>query len=110
MATRADLFIDQGTDYEVALTLTDENGNALDLENANSSAQIRKNYTSLTYTAFTTSINALAGEITLSLSADQSGALEAGRYVYDVEVTDAANSVTRVVEGVVTITPQVTRL
>lgn len=110
MATRSDLYIDQGTDFEVAMTLTDEGGNVLDLSNSTASAQIRKSYTSLTFTAFATSINAIGGEITLSLDADQTGLLEAGRYVYDVELVDAANSVTRVVEGVVTITPQVTRL
>lgn len=110
MTTRADLSIDQGTDYEVTLTLTDENGNILDLSNSNTAAQIRKSYTSLSFTEFATSINSSAGEISLSLTADQTGALEAGRYVYDVELTDATNSVSRIVEGVVTITPQVTRL
>lgn len=110
MATRADLFIDQGTDFEVVLTLTDENGSILDLSNANSAAQLRKTYTSLSYTAFTTTTNSSTGEVTLSLDADQTGLLEAGRYVYDVELTDGANSVTRIVEGVVTVTPQVTRI
>lgn len=110
MATRADLSIDQGTDYEVTLTLTDEDGNILDLLNSNTSAQIRKSYTSLTYTEFSTFTNATTGEISLSLTADQTGELEPGRYVYDVELTDASNSISRVVEGVVTITPQVTRL
>lgn len=110
MATRADLSIDQGTDYEVTLTLTDENGNVLDLSNSNTAAQIRKNYTSLTYTEFDTSTNVATGEISLTLTADQTADLEPGRYVYDVELTDASNSISRVVEGVVTITPQVTRL
>ena len=110
MATRADLSIDQGTDYEVTLTLTDEDGDIIDLSNSNTAAQIRKNYTSLTYTEFETSTNVDSGEITLTLTADQTADLEQGRYVYDVELTDAANSISRIVEGVVTITPQVTRL
>lgn len=110
MATRADLSIDQGTDYEVTLTLTDENGDILDLSNSNTAAQIRKSYTSLTYTEFDTSTNATTGEISLTLTADQTADLEPGRYVYDVELTDASNSISRIVEGVVTIAPQVTRL
>jgi hypothetical protein len=110
MATRADISIDQGTDYEVTLTLTDEGGNILDLSNSNTAAQIRKSYTSLTYTEFDTSINVATGEISLTLTADQTSNLEPGRYVYDVELTDGSNSISRVVEGVVTITPQVTRL
>jgi hypothetical protein len=32
-----------------------------------------------------------------------------GRYVYDVELTDTSNSISRIVEGIVTVTPQVTR-
>ena len=50
---------------------------------------------------------ATAGQINFTLSATQTGALEEGRYVYDVEVTKDG-IVTRVVEGLVTISPQVT--
>jgi hypothetical protein len=32
-----------------------------------------------------------------------------GRYVYDVTVNDGANTVTRIVEGIVTVLPSVTR-
>ena len=109
MATRADLSIDQGTDFITVLTLTDEFGNPINLSNSNSAAQIRKSYSSLAFTAFETVVNSSTGEITLSLHANQTESLEAGRYVYDVGLTDGANSVTRIVEGVVTITPQVTR-
>ena len=33
-----------------------------------------------------------------------------GRYLYDIDTIDASNNVTRVVEGVLTITPAVTQL
>jgi hypothetical protein len=46
--------------------------------------------------------------VTLSLSSNATANIVAGRYVYDVEVT-VANSVYRVAEGIVTVTPQVTR-
>lgn len=109
MATKANLFIDQGATFETVLTLTDEDGNILDLSSSNAASQMRKSYSSSLAAQFSTSINVSAGEITLSLSANQTGNLVAGRYVYDVELTDAANSVTRIVEGIVTINPQVTR-
>ena len=109
MATKANLFIDQGATFETVLTLTDENGDILNLASSNAASQIRKTYSSSLAAEFTTSINVSAGEITLSLTANQTGNLVAGRYVYDVELTDAANSITRIVEGVVTINPQVTR-
>jgi hypothetical protein len=109
MATKANLFIDQGATYETVLTLTDEDGNVLDLINASAASQIRKSYSSSLTAQFTTTINVDAGEITLSLTANQTGNIVAGRYVYDVELTDADNKINRIVEGIVTVNPQVTR-
>ena len=45
----------------------------------------------------------------LTLNANQTSNIVSGRYVYDIELTDASNSVSRIVEGIVTVTPQVTR-
>lgn len=109
MATKANIVIDQGTTYTTDLTLTDENGDPLNLTGYSANSQIRKHYTSSNAITFSTSINAAAGIITLSLTANQTSNLISGRYVYDVELTDSSNSVSRIVEGIVTVTPQVTR-
>jgi hypothetical protein len=109
MATKANLSIDQGTTFETVLTLTDEEGNVLNLTDASAASQIRKSYSSTLTAQFTTSINVAQGEITLSLTANQTGNIVAGRYVYDVELTDADDAITRIVEGIVTVNPQVTR-
>jgi len=110
MATKANLVIDQGTTFSVELDLTDETGDILSLEGFTANAQMRKWYTSSNATAFATLINASSGQITLSLTANQTGSLSAGRYVYDVELTqNSSNAISRVVEGIVTVTPQVTR-
>lgn len=109
MATKANLVIDQGTTYTTDLNLTDENGDPLVLSGYTANSQIRKHYTSSNSVVFSTSINAVAGVITLSLTANQTANMASGRYVYDVELTDASNSVSRIVEGIVTVTPQVTR-
>jgi hypothetical protein len=37
-------------------------------------------------------------------------AMASGRYVYDVEVTDASGVVSRVFEGLVTVSPNVTKI
>jgi hypothetical protein len=50
----------------------------------------------------------LTGEITLSLTPTQTSALKAGRYVYDVEMA-APHETVRVMEGIITVTPEVTR-
>ena len=65
-----------------------------------------------TRTIFTTSIanDPTTGIITLSLTADQTNNLEApARYVYDVEITKTSDStITRVIEGIITVSPSVT--
>ena len=108
MATKANLVIDQGSTYSTVLTLTDEFGDSLLLNGMVANSQMRKSYTSSNATTFSTSIDTQTGTITLSLSAAQTGALVAGRYVYDVEIQNNT-SVTRILEGIVTVTPQVTR-
>jgi hypothetical protein len=110
MATKANLVIDQGTTFSVDLDLTDDNGDILSLDGFSANSQLRKWYTSTNSTAFATAINVASGQITLTLTANQTGLLTAGRYVYDVELTqNSTNAVSRVVEGIVTVTPQVTR-
>jgi hypothetical protein len=108
MATKANLVIDQGATFSADLTLTDENGDPLSLGGYTANSQIRKWYTSTNAVNFSTSINTTSAVITLSLTASQTANLTAGRYVYDLEIS-SGNTVSRVVEGIVTVTPNVTR-
>lgn len=111
MATKVDLIIDQGTDYKTFLNLTDDNGDPLNLTGFGVSAQMRKHYTSTNSVTFTASINVSSASIILSLSEPETANLNSGRFVYDVELTNTSdNTVSRVVEGIVTVTPQVTRV
>lgn len=50
-----------------------------------------------------------AGTITLTISATDTAALTAGRAVYDLELVSSGGIVTRLVQGVVTISRNVTR-
>jgi hypothetical protein len=109
MATKANLVIDQGSTFSTDLTLTDDIGDLLILTGYTANSQIRKWYTSSSPSAtFETQINVQSSVITLSLTASQTSNLIAGRYVYDVELS-AGSEVSRIVEGIVTVTPQVTR-
>lgn len=110
MATKANIVIDQGTTFSVDLDLTDQNGDIMNLSDYTANSQMRKWYTSSNAINFSTSINATSGQITLSLSSNQTNSLTAGRYVYDVELTETnTGAISRVVEGIVTVTPQATR-
>ena len=108
MAGITNIVIDQGTTFDLTINVTSDDGSPTDLTDYTISSQIRKSYYTNTYTDFTTSKVNLTGEITLSLTSTQTSALKAGRYVYDVEMASAAETV-RVMEGIVTVTPEVTR-
>jgi len=107
MATKANIVVDQGTTFNTSISLTDNNGEPLDLTSYTGESQIRKWYSSSNSTSFF--VNLYSGSVLLSLDANTSGSLTAGRYVYDVVLTDSLGVVTRVVEGIVTVTPRVSQ-
>jgi hypothetical protein len=108
MAIKANLIIDQGTDYSTTINVTDDYDEPIDLSTYTGVSQIRKHYTSVTYYSFGVVCNS-NGEVVLSMNAATSNTITAGRYVYDCELTDGTGKKSRLVEGIVTITPQVTR-
>ena len=110
MAAISNLYIDQGTDFNVTVDVTNTDGSVLNLSNYTAVSQIRKTYGSSTVSAtFATSIAAAQGQVTLTLTDTQTAGLSAGRYVYDLNITSSAGVTTRVVEGQVVLTPGVTR-
>lgn len=109
MATRVNILIDQGTDFTTSVNLTDNNGAQLDLTGMSAASQIRKTHSSSNATSFSTSLANTTGTLTLSLNNSVTSSLSAGRYVYDVELTDSSSVVSRILEGIVTVTPEVTR-
>ena len=96
----------------VALILTLKKNNlALNLTGHTVLAQIRKTYGSTTSTSFTTAIDSdpSTGKVTISLTDTQTTALEEGRYVYDVLITNSSGIKTRAVQGIATVSPSVSR-
>lgn len=108
MATKVNLVIDQGTTFSTTLDVNDDAGNPIDLSTYTASAQIRKHYSSSNAVSFTVTANS-SGVVSLSLNSNATSNLVAGRYVYDVELVAPGNTTSRIVEGIVTVTPQVTR-
>ena len=108
MASIANLVCEQGTSFSSDVIVTTDSGGVYDLTGHSSYAQMAKGYaTSHTRTSLTTSNNTTNGIITISLTATQTAALEEGRYVYDVTIVKNSDStVTRVVEGIITVNPR----
>ena len=111
MAVLSNLSIDQGSDFSAEIIVEDSNGDVANLTGFTGAGQIRKTYSSSTATNFVVTVsNPGAGLLTLTLSNAVTNAMKAGRFVYDVEITETANGEkTRVVEGQVTINPGVTQ-
>jgi len=108
MAQKVNIVIDQGTTFNTDYTFTDENDTPIDFSTYQGRSQMRKTYTSSTSYAFTVSLGN-TGIISLSMNAATTSSITAGRYLYDLEVVDSSNVVSRLVEGIVTVTPEITR-
>ena len=99
MATYSNLFIDQGSDFSFTVDLSAEDF-SLNLNTYTARGQVRKTYYSSNATNFSIVIDD-ADTLIASLTAAQTSALKAGRYVYDIEIVsgDSTPIITRVIEG-----------
>lgn len=110
MAGYVELTIEQGANFNTVLDLKDAAGGILNLASYEVAAQMRKSYYSNTSTSFTMTISdAGAGQITMAMDSATSANVTPGRYVYDVLITSGAGVKTRIIEGIVTVLPSVTR-
>ena len=111
MATYVELYVDQGATFNNIITLTDDITNAfINVSGYTVRSQMRRSYYSANATAniSCTVTDAANGEILMSLSSEQTSNIKAGRYLFDLE-TVVGNTVTRVIEGIITVTPGITR-
>lgn len=105
MASLNNLYVDQGSDYQVTVTVEDK-----DITGYTVKAQMRKSFGSSVAYDFEGEVSdGPAGKLTLSLLGEDSDDIPAGRYLYDVEITSPGGTKTRVVEGLVILNPQITQ-
>ena len=102
--------IEQGATFNRQLTLQ-ENGSAMNLTGYSAASQFRSTHDSSTVVGtFTCTVsNATGGVITMSMTSTTIGGIEEGIYVDDLEMPSGGGTVTRLMEGTVTVNPEVTR-
>lgn len=108
----SELFLEQGASFNTSIVLDDVAGESFNLVGYTASSQMRKSYYSSNAAAtFTVSTgnDPSQGIITMSLTSANTANIYPGRYVYDVYVTGSTNERVRVLEGIVNVTPQVTK-
>jgi len=113
MAGRHDIYIDQGTDYEQAFEYQID-GVTVNLTGYSAAMQVRAAVTSaspvLTFGVGTgLTMGGVAGTVTLAVTDAQTTAIPAGAYVYDLELTAANGTITRMMQGAFYIDGEVTR-
>lgn len=111
MGAFVELFIDQGATFNSVINLSDDVTNAnINVSGYTVKSQMKRSYYSTSPSANLTCTitNANTGEITLSLTATQTGTIKPGRYLFDVITTDPNSVVNRVLEGIITVNPRVT--
>ena len=92
--------IEQGADFSSTFTITNSDGTPYNLLNSSAVAKIKKFPESTTSYPFSTSITVSTGKITLVMTDTVTSSIPAGRYYYDILITnDTTGLKTRVIEG-----------
>lgn len=123
--SRHNITIWQGGTFGLTVVVKDANNAVRDLTGHTARMQIRSSYSSSSVTeSLTTSngeitVNATAGSLTLTLTAARTANITVdlnssskppkSTYVYDLELLDASNAVTKLLWGDVTVYGEVTR-
>lgn len=112
MAAYVELYVDQGTTFNNIINISDDTTNTpVNISGYTITSQMRRSYYSANASAnITCSItDAANGEVTLSMTSANTSNIKAGRYLFDVETRDTYGTVSRILEGIISITPQITR-
>jgi hypothetical protein len=107
-----DLYIEQATDFRIALTLEDKFGVPFDLSDSTIVAQAKKSYSSKTISLNfdVTIIDAPAGKVQLFVNSALTSGLTAKRLVYDIVATNNSTKITsRILEGQIFVSPKATQ-
>jgi hypothetical protein len=116
MAVSYNTVIDQGANWFLTVTYENPNGTPINLTGYSAALQLRSLPSDPTAVLTLTTANsgititALTGVVAIQATATQTRAIDEGTYYYDLEITDTFTGVvTRLVQGQVVVSPEVTR-
>lgn len=107
-----ELYINQGTTFNDIIYLTDDTTNtAMNIAGYSVESQVRRSYYSENASAniVCAITDAQNGEITMFMSKANTANIKAGRYVFDVMLTDTENATSKILDGIITVVPRVTK-
>jgi len=103
------LFCPQGTDFSTSVTLTADDGTAINVAGYVFGSAIRKNVYSDNASAqfVITTPDAPNGNVQIALTAANSANLEQGSYLYTVQMCSTANITSVLLDGIFNVIPNV---
>lgn len=108
--------MDQGSVWYLQLDYQNPNGTPIDITGYTGKMQLRSlpEDTTVALTLSTANgaivITGATGTINITATSAQTGSVDEGIYYYDVEITDTlTNEVTRIIQGQITVSAEVTR-
>jgi hypothetical protein len=110
-----DIIIEQGATFRYSLIWKDSDNLPIDITGYTARMQVRKSFNSndpllsLTTENGGIALGGILGTIVVTATATLTAAIDVRAGVYDLELQSASGVVTRLVEGKVTINPEVTR-
>ena len=107
MAISRNILLYQGANATVQTEVFDANNVAVDLTSYTVTGKAKKHWGSANVYTFTCTGSA-NGLISCTLDANTMGSLDAGRYVYDIDITqNSTNTTIRIQHGLMTVKPNV---
>lgn len=104
-----DLYVDQGSDFEVNLELTEDDGTPKNLTNFDFGGSVKRSLSSNAIAVLDVTIaNSILGMINVTMNAATTANLVSERYFYDLKMKTDEDITVRLLEGILIVTPQVT--
>lgn len=108
MSVRYDITVRQGATYELTIPVQDSDGDPITLTGYTVAGQVRETHAA--DTVLHELVPSIEGsDVVVNISAATSSEWSWRYGVYDIELTSPDSKVTRLVEGSVTVSPEVTR-
>lgn len=110
MAFRVNLYVEAGATFSREVTYTNPDGTLFDLTGYSALLQVRLTPASSTAVIqVTPTIDVQTATVSWTFSATQTALLTAPQYVYAIELANQQGIVIRLLEGDITVSPQVVR-
>lgn len=115
MAAIHNITCEQGATFNLSITYSDPTGNTVDLTGYQARMDVRVTPSApapivrLTTENDRIRLDGANGNISLVLSAAETANIPAAKFVYDLELVSASNTVTRLIQGSFTVDAEVTR-